>query len=305
MTLDTMRHFVFEVGKILPKEAWKYITRVVGPPKDGGPQEHRGTAVLCNVDGQQAFVTAEHVLSEMDKEGRFSSAGFACVSGRVLMDVLRAPDIDIAAFIPREPLTVNEEKQFWPAAAADLSDELVLSDYCLVEGFPARFARYSALAEGYVSESYTHCTGIRIRESLARKFAQILPPPPDALAPVPDRLLKPCQIALNYAEATGPLKTADGETVTQRGILHDHAALYQDAPSFKEQKSWGAFGLSGSPVWRFGAAESEWDVSRWSMTLPRLTGIVTEWNEAHQMLVVTPIGEILRKLRAAGIGCRQ
>ena len=201
-------------------------------------------------------------------------------------------------------MTLNEEKQFWPAAAADLSDELILSDYCLVQGFPARFARYSALAGGYVSETYTLCTAIRLRESLARQLAEILPPGPDTLVPVPDHLLKPCQFALNYAEATGPLKYPDGDTVTQRGILDDHTALYTDAPSFKEQKPWGAFGLSGArlAIW---AAERGWDLARWSMSVPRLTGIVTEWNEGHQMLVVTPIGEVLRKLRAAGIGSRR
>ena len=90
MTREAMETFVLEVGKVLPKETWKYVTRVVGTPKDGAPQEHRGTALLLSLDGHQAFVTAEHVLSEMDQEGRFSSAGLACLSGRSRMDVLRA-----------------------------------------------------------------------------------------------------------------------------------------------------------------------------------------------------------------------
>lgn len=56
---------------------------------------------------------------------------------------------------------------------------------------------------------------------------------------IPDGILKPYQIALSYAEETGPLKTSEGDEVTKKSILEDHSPLYRDGPSYPGQKPWG------------------------------------------------------------------
>ena len=56
--------------------------------------------------------------------------------------------------------------------------------------------------------------------------------------------------------------------------------------------------MSGSPVWRFGALECDWNYDAWSANLCSLAGIVTDWNEGHQILIVTPFLEIMKRLVA-------
>lgn len=163
--------------------------------------------------------------------------------------------------------------------------------------YPDIFTHYTAFIPGFVSEGYTHCASIRPRESI---FA------PEALAivkeqfphymPIPDSLMRPSQFAINYAEDTGPLKTVNGEEVSDEAILNSHSRLYSDGISFEGQERHGAFGLSGSPVWRFGAIECDWQIESWSENLPRVTGIVTDWNEGQGILIATPFGEITRRL---------
>ncbi|MGC4002299.1 MAG: hypothetical protein QM811_03785 [Pirellulales bacterium] len=138
------------------------------------------------------------------------------------------------------------------------------ADYMLVYGFPARFSRFSTFLPGSISEGYTHCTWVRPSQSQAQYprwslFAQI-----EGYPPVPDELLQPWQFCLNFDEPTEPLKTQEGEIVTNSGILKEHAGLYVDLPTLPGSQPFGAFGLSGSPVWRFGAAEVAWSLNRWS-----------------------------------------
>lgn len=56
---------------------------------------------------------------------------------------------------------------------------------------------------------------------------------------IPDGILKPCQVALNYAERTGPLKTAEGDEVTKKSVLEDHSALYRDGPPTPDRNRGG------------------------------------------------------------------
>jgi hypothetical protein len=299
-SLEQKHDFIFKAGKVLPALVNRSVTRVMGVPIDGGPFEHRGTALLCAIKGQQAIVTANHVLTEMEKEGRFSATAFSCMTQGRQSTIFRFVDIDVAVFFPEKPIDIRDEIRFWPAEASDESCALLAEDYALLQGYPVRFARFLALGPAYVSQAYTHCTSIRLKESdlpeEAREFVKEQVP---EYPLIPDGILKPCQVALNYAEDTGPLKTLEGEEVTKKSILDDHSALYRDGPAFPGQKPWGPFGLSGSPAWRFGAYGCDWNVERWSPDLARLMGIVTHWNEAHQILVVTPFAEVLSRLERA------
>lgn len=297
VSLEQKHEFIFTAGKSLPQLVNRSVARIMGVPADGGPFEHRGTALLCTIGGRQAIVTANHVLTEMDKERRFSGASLSCTSKGWSSTTYRFPDIDAAVLLPDSPLELNEEKQFWPAAVSDESADLLAEDYVLLQGYPVRFARYSALGPAYLSQNYTHCTSIRPKEGdYPEEVRAYIKEQVPEYPLIPDGILKPCQFALNYAEETGPLKTFEGDEVTKKSIIEDHSPLYRDGPSFPGQKPWGPFGLSGSPVWRFGAYECDWTYGKWSTELARLTGIVTHWNEAHQILAVTPFAEILRCL---------
>lgn len=84
--------------------------------------------------------------------------------------------------------------------------------------------------------------------------------------------------------------------MTSAGILKEHAGLYVDSPSLPGQQPFGAFGLSGSPVWRFGAAEAAWSLDLWSPESARLAGIITHWNEERSFLKATRFSEIFTRM---------
>jgi len=300
VSIEQKHDFVFTAGKILPELVNKSVTRVMGVPANGDPYEHRGTALLCEIGGRKAIVTANHVLTEIEKEVRFSGMLLSCAAKGFRTTNYRFPEIDVAVLVPDEPIEMNEEKRFWPAGVSDESAALLAEDYVLLQGYPARFARFLALGPAYFSQSYTHCTSIRRKESDFSEEVRVYVKEQVPEYPlIPEGVLKSCQVALNYAENTGPLKTLEGQEVTKKSILEDHSPLYRDGTSYHSQKPWGPFGLSGSPVWRFGAYECDWTCEKWSTDMARLTGIVTHWNEAYQILVVTPFAEIMRHLSQA------
>lgn len=287
-------NFLFEAGKVLPQFVAKSVTRILGIRKDGGPADHRGTAVMCRIEGRQAFVTANHVLSEIEKSDDYRCAGISASPGGFQAQYLRFADIDVAIIMPDNEIPVREGRVFWPGDWCDRREPAVMAgDYMLVYGFPARFSRFSTFLPGSISEGYTHCTWVRPRHSQAqdplwKPFAEIAGYPP-----IPDELIQPWQFCLNFDEPTGPLKTQEGELVTSAGILQEHAGLYVDLPSLPEKQPFGAFGLSGSPVWRFSAAEAAWSLDRWSPESARLAGIITHWNEKRSYLVATRFSEIV------------
>lgn len=292
------RDFLFEAGKVLPQSVARSVTRILGVRKDGGPPDYRGTALLCTLAGRPAFITANHVLTEVEKTGDYKCVGISAAIGGFQATYARFEDIDIAVILPERDIKVGDGSVFWPDALCDreLPDSVMASDYMLVYGFPARFSRYTAFVKGTVSEGYTHCTWVRPRESQSllpewRPFAEI-----EGHPPVADELLEPWQYCLNFAENTGPLKTHEGEPVTSRGILEEHSGLYLDLPAPPGSQPYGAFGLSGSPVWRFGAAEAGWSLDRWSAESARLTGIVTHWNENQSLLIATRFEDIAKRL---------
>lgn len=58
-------------------------------------------------------------------------------------------------------------------------------------------------------------------------------------------------------------------------------------------------GLSGSPVWRIGAAGLS--VSEWTPDKSRLVGIVTKWKPDQQLILATKIDEVMRLIASASV----
>ena len=213
----------------MPGLTFRYVTRVAGIPKDGGPYEHRGTALLCMIEGRQAFITADHVVTEMAKEDRFAATALSCVSETKPASTLHFEDIDIAVLIPTETVDVRDGKQFWPSERADITTKPLPADYLITHGYPDSFSRFSAFGPSYVSETYVHCTSIRLKGSdfRAEKLEEAREHFPNYL-PVPDDLLRPGQFAINYAEEAGPLMSPYGEEIVRPGMISKYSALYRD-----------------------------------------------------------------------------
>ena len=297
MTTERQKtEFVFEAGKVLPPLCHRCVTRVVAVRTDGS-FEHRGTALMCLFDDRQAFVTALHVITDIEEDDGFRTFGFGAKSEDGYVDIIRFSDVDIAVVIPMDDFEPKDNHEFWLSRQSDDSSQLLAQDYLLIHGYSDQFTHYTSFLPGFVAEAYTHCALIRPRESefseealavVKQKFPNYLP--------VPDVLMRPTQFAINYAEDTGPLKTAEGKEVTNEGILKDYSTLFSDGVALPGQIKHGAFGLSGSPVWRFGAYECGWYIEDWRAECVRLAGIVTDWNEGHQILIATPFGEIVARL---------
>ena len=294
--LDDKHTFVFEAGKLLQAFCNDFVTRVFAVHADNSPAEHRGTALMCTIDGRRAFVTANHVLTQIAADPRFRTFGISAMREGAQCTIRQFDDLDIAVIIPDGTPDVRETKGFWPAERSDANIGALKDDYLMVHGYPCRLSRFFAMIDGYNSETYTHCTSIRPRESefSTEELAAIRMHFPNYL-PVPDKLLRPGQFAMNYAEDSGPLRTSDGQDVSE-AIRKDYAPLYQDGVALPGQKTWGAYGLSGSPVWRFGARECDWQFPAWSVDCAHLVGIVTDWNEGHQILIATPIAHVFERL---------
>ena len=288
--------FIFEAGKVLPPLCHKFVTRVVAARNDGAC-DHRGTALMIRFGDQQAFVTALHVLTEIERDANYRSFGFSAVAEGGYVDIHRFEDVDVAVIFQREPVSPKDGNEFWSSERTDASSKELASDYLLVHGYPDIFTHFTTFLPGFVSESYTHFAAIRPREStFSPKALSVVREQFPNYLPVPDSVMKPSQFAINYAEDSGPLRTAQGEEITSEATLKSYSRLYSDGIAFAGQERHGAFGLSGSPVWRYGAIECTWSIDNWSKNLPSVTGIVTGWNEGCGIHIATPFSEITHRL---------
>lgn len=300
--------FLYFVSKRLPTHCVQFVTRIVGVRKDEGPADHRGTALLAKAGDRCLVITALHVLIEIEQLEEYSHAAVsALIEGRRTSEY-RIPELDVVVWEFESPLKLQPGKDCWPVDQADPAYQLLIVDTAMVVGFPARHSRFTAFLGGQHSSSYSLFTWLRPRERDLEEFDELrklteetsdFPIAPEANAKG-EPLMKPKQFAINYIWESGPLKTLEGTDVIDETTLDDYAALYLDGVAFSDQKSHGAYGLSGSPVWRIGASDCDWDTSKWSEENAQLAGIVTSWNEGHDLLVVTPINEILSSLRERG-----
>ncbi|MEO8942162.1 MAG: hypothetical protein ABI453_16590 [Isosphaeraceae bacterium] len=279
-----------------------FLTRVVGVIDDQ-TGEHRGTGFFCMLGGRQAVVTAAHVLRDAAKTGRFQSLAFTRGPGEppgiVAGTITYADQFDLAIYLPSRSFPIGEQKSFWPEERIERNPDLLLKDYLFVQGFPRRFSRFTTLGgNALVSETLAYGAMMRYRScdvpsDEKRQFDRDLPDYPY----LPDEFLQPHQFALNFSVEPASFIAPGGRGLEQRqSIISDWSEVFQANPettfgdTFPEQKSRGAHGMSGSPVWRIGAASRP--VKDWSPSWSQLIGIVTGWNEARQVLVATSASKL-------------
>ena len=78
-------------------------------------------------------------------------------------------------------------------------------------------------------------------------------------------------------------------------IAHDWSKLFEPAEEAAVRRVRsevrGAFGLSGSPVWRLGA--SGMSARQWTPECSKLVGVITGWNAQSKILIATSASKLL------------
>ncbi len=102
---------------------------------------------------------------------------------------------------------------------------------------------------------------------------------------------KPCQFALNsWVEPEHFIGHK-----TPHSMIDDWSRVFEPAENHQAlapgHRPSGAFGLSGSPVWRLGASGRS--TTEWTPEASRLVGIVTNWNPDHKVLIATSAARLL------------
>jgi hypothetical protein len=281
LTETEKRKFVFSTLRPMAKHTLPCLTQVVGVIDDSHG-EFLGTGFFCRIDGRQAVVTAAHVLRNAAKTGLYNSLSFSRGSGEVPAIVAGKiryfDEFDLAIYLPERNFPIGQTKTFWAEDRIEHDRERAKTDYLFVQGFPARFSRNSKLLGGLVSETLS--SGAMMR--LSTEDSLSTPSDPDAL---PEGLLQSHQLALNFSFEAENFEGPDGQVSS--GVISDWQELFVpgEGETFPGQRTRGAYGLSGSPVWRIGASDQPtWE---WTPLASRLIGIVTDWNFDHKILIAT------------------
>jgi hypothetical protein len=285
---------------VLPKMAdytMPYLSQVFGVLDDRSG-EYRGTGFFCEIEGVDAVVCAGHTLQDAENSGRYCSLAFSRSSGLppgiLPGKIIHSSGYDLSVYLPDCPFPVGAGKRFWPGRRIDRSLEGLPRDYLFLQGFPQRFSRTTALGGAGLanaSESLAYGAMMRYRESdipssEREQFDRESPDYPF----IPEDFLKEHEFALNFeADPTG-IFLGPGETAveTRQNVKDDWAATFESAGAHETlpgTKTRGAFGLSGSPVWRIGAAGRS--AKDWTAEWCELVGIVTCWNAERKLLVAT------------------
>jgi hypothetical protein len=294
------RLFVESAIKAMAAYTLPYLTQVIGVIDDK-TGEFRGTGFFCELAGRQAIVTAAHVLREAAATGRFESLTFSrgnAEAPAIVAGEIRYQDsYDLAIYYPERRFPLGEQKRFWPGDRIDRDPRSILRDYLFVQGFPQRFSRFTTLGgNASFSESLAYGAMVRYREKdiaaeEREQFDQDLP----AYNFLDDNFLEPHQFALNFW--VEPDHFIDPES--KPSVIKDWSEVFEPAERVQSlppgQRPRGAYGLSGSPVWRLGASgrsSREW-TSEWS----QLVGVITDWNHSAKILIATSASKILEASR--------
>jgi hypothetical protein len=296
------RSFLASAIKPLADSTLRFLTQVAGVI-DQSTGEFRGTGFFCSIAGRQVLVTAAHVIRELDADGRFLGPAFsrgdgeppAIVPGRIVFSIPH----DLAIYFPSEPFPMGSQKAYWPDDRIDRNAELLTKDALFVHGFPARFTRFTTLGGGaMISESLPYGAMMRFQErdipSQERPGFDRALPDYNFLAP---DFLEPHQFAINFwAQPDFFLNETANDQAQVRKRENWSEVFRSDGgnslgDSLPGQLSRGAFGLSGSPVWRIGAVGRP--IRDWTPQWARLVGIVTGWNEQERVLIATRASHLL------------
>jgi hypothetical protein len=267
------------------------VTQVIGV-LDEHQGEFLGTSLYCSLDGRQAVVTAAHVLREARASGKYDSLAFTRGSeqapGIVAGLIHYFDEFDLAIYRPERDFFIGGDKSYWPEERIERTIAPAKTDYLFMQGFPARFARFSTLLKGGVSESLS--LGAMMRLEVGEESTQ--GQPPSVGADLPRGLLQEHEFAFDFSpdsnfidEPGQPLSESDQE---------DWREIFTpgDGMTLPGQKRAGAFGLSGSPVWRVGA--SDHPIQSWNPQACQLVGIVTSWNPEWGVLIATSSAKLLQ-----------
>jgi hypothetical protein len=289
------RLFIQSAIKAMAAYTLPYLTQVIGVIDDKTGQ-FRGTGFFCELAGRQAIVTAAHVLREAAATGRFVSLTFSrgnAEAPAIVAGEIRYQDsYDLAIYYPERRFPLGEQKRFWPGDRIDRDPRSILRDYLFVQGFPQRFSRFTTLGgNASFSESLAYGAMVRYREQdiaaeEREQFDQDLP----AYNFLDDNFLEPHQFALNFW--VEPDHFLDPES--KPSVIRDWSEVFEEGQSLPGQRSRGAYGLSGSPVWRTGASGR--NSRRWSPEWSQLVGVVTHWNSSAKILIATSSSKMFELL---------
>jgi hypothetical protein len=291
------RSFIESTMKPMADDTMRFLTQVAGVI-DERTGEFRGTGFFCSISGRQAIVTAAQVLREMAEDDRYQGPAFsrgngappAIVPGKIVSSIPH----DLAIYIPSEDFLVGEQKTFWPEERIDRSPEMLTKDALFVHGFPGRFTRFTTLGgDAMFSESLAYTAMMRYQE---KDIPSDERPGFDRDLPgydfLPAAFLEPHQFAVNFwAEPDFFPRNGVDSGPREGRKVDDWSKVFESGETLPGQRPRGAFGLSGSPIWRIGAAGRS--IKDWSPACAQLVGIVTHWNEQERILIATRATSLL------------
>lgn len=292
------RLFVESAIKAMRAYTLPYLTQVVGVI-DEQTGEFRGTGFFCELAEREAIVTADHVRTEAINTGTFQSLAFSpgnAEAPTIVAGEIRSFDTnsyDLAIYYPSSRFPLGEQKRFWSGDRIDRDPKSILGDYLFVQGFPQRDSRFTTLGGNAIaSESLAHGAMVRYREAdispdEREQFDKELP----EYEFLPEGLLQPHQFALDFwFEPDHVLGPESGTKMAE-----DWSEVFEEAEEEQSvapgQKVRGAFGLSGSPVWRLGA--SGMSSRQWTPECSQLVGVITNWNSEAKILIATSASKLL------------
>ncbi len=298
LTENEKRLFIESAIKAMAAYTLPYLTQVSGVI-DEHTGEFRGTGFFCELAGREAIVTADHVRRKAMETGKFQSLAYSRGSDTeptIVAGETRSRDensYDIAICFPSSRFPLRPEKRFWPGDRIDRDPRLILRDYLFVQGFPQRYSRYTSPGgNAIVSETLAYGAMVRYTEADVpseerEQFDRELP----GYEFLPRELLRPHQFALNFwVEPDHFLGPESGTKMAE-----DWSQVFEEAeevqPVAPGQKVRGAFGLSGSPVWRLGA--SGMSARQWTPECSKLVGVITGWNAHSKILIATSASKLL------------
>ena len=302
VTETEKRLFIESAIKQMAAYTLPYLTQVTGVI-DEQTGEFLGTGFFCELAGREAIVTADHVRTEAMDRGQFKSLAFSrgnAEAPTIVAGEIRSFDAisyDITIYYPTAPFPLGKQKRFWPGDRIDRDPRSILRDYLFVQGFPQRFSRFTTLG-GNAIASETLAYGAMVRYSQAdicpeerEQFDQELP----GYDFLPEGLLRPHQFALNFWVEPDHFIGPEPRT----SVVKDWSEVFEAADKAQSlppgHRPRGAFGLSGSPVWRLGASGGR--SSEWTPTASKLVGMITNWNPDYRILIATSASTILEVSR--------
>jgi hypothetical protein len=300
LTEEEKRDFVRSTVGRMANHTMPFLTQVVGVIDDR-TGEHLGTGLFCTIEGRPAIVTAAHVLRQAATTGQFKEGlaftrGSGEVPAIVAGKIVYSESCDLAVYLPSRDYPLGESKAFWPGERIDRSPNWLARDYLFVQGFPRRFSRFTTL-NAMVSKSLAYGAMMRYQEKdipsdEREQFDRDLP----GYEFLPAGFLQSHQFALNFFfEPASFIAPLDIGIEPGQAVVDDWSALFQWRDTLPGQKAMGAFGLSGSPVWRIGAAGRT--ITDWTPQWSQLVGIVTSWNAVERVLIATMASKIFEIIR--------